>query len=969
MRGGSGRRSGNISNSNSWRSAQPRQLSIKELFKGKNLPWIIIDRDLKITLKIYEFTNTGIGILYERPSEEFYGSPISYYYISLFELNVDTIQYALNNGCVNQYKTFPLISFKNFPSLVVSTSMGWSTKSRNVAYFFDVVEDGSNMIPYEEQKQMFLKDIEDVKENKDEYNYYNLYPYLTNVKLIKADSSIVDIQLGERIQYVKDNAIWLENYFEQNKLKEIKEIPVYPRDKYSDLHGLDLKYIIIDEMIVNIGDIKENYVILGYPDYKKMKPMILEFLQKELQEEFKLIHINQHDTFYKLFSELFNLYKKKAEINLDNPDFINELYKIFYSHQESTWEYISNLLNNNNDTNFNKKEFIDNIKNYFNIISQKYLNCIISSIHYTFLIYIKQEDEKIFPFVFNIKELEPKHKSVLERVLKLIQNEIPNIYKIKEVDDYNKIATYDNPELYDSDKEYTLFYSYHTHGEFFHISTEYLHTMSNIGNMSHTYKNRITLEEIIYSSGLLADDNITPFWKKLVLKYQVREWNIYFSDFNKNNTRIRQKTLATRENNTSKKTTNTSRSAEAFKQYEKSKQIRKDELTSSLVSKIETSYKNNILSLQKTETKTILDLSKTFLNNEPKAQIILMEKNTSKHYIFYYKVNNKFYKITLQPNLRSISHNNIKKIHSDIKVGGKSISFDDLNILNLFKVYENIELSQEILKPLFKYNPLIYYANNARYSIDNDNTDTSIYYANKMLDINKLFGNLITEQECKNLYTLQPWVYKNIKADKFYNQQDKTINNNAKWNNKPYESKCHKQIYYQDKLTDDCIVKKCEDSFINCIYYNVNNSGYDIIEKIEKDTNKIILWIIPSFIDSSINNNSVNTPVNTPITNSIKPYLGNIRSLNKSHIPLLTAIKDLYESRNIICFIHNTINPTFFCLHFHITKHDNYKRQFPHYEVGTYIIQDLYIDDIIKKLEVNSNYFINYNEVALIRQQ
>ena len=34
--------------------------------------------------------------------------------------------------------------------------------------------------------------------------------------------------------------------------------------------------------IGGIGGIEENYVILGYPDYKTMKPMILEFLQKEL---------------------------------------------------------------------------------------------------------------------------------------------------------------------------------------------------------------------------------------------------------------------------------------------------------------------------------------------------------------------------------------------------------------------------------------------------------------------------------------------------------------------------------------------------------------------------------------------------------------------------------------------------------------------------------------------------------------
>jgi hypothetical protein len=956
MRGGSGRGSGN-----SWRSAPPRQLSIKELFKDKEFPWIIIDRDLKIKLEIYEFTNTGIGILYNKPSEELYGSPITYYYISLFELNVDTMQYALNNNCVNQYKKFPLISFKNFPSLVVSTSMGWSTKSRNSAIFFDVFEDDSNMISYELQKQMFLKDIEDVKENKDEYNYYNLYPYLTNVKLIKADNSIIDIQLGERIQYVKDNAIWLENYFEQNKLKEIKEIPVYPREKYSDLHGLDLIYIIIDEMkIVNEQGVSEDYIILGYPDYKKTKPMILEFLQTELKDIFKIIHKKQNDEFYNLFSELFNLYvnDENKKINLNPVNLKDELYKIFYNDMIGNWDYISNLYIEK-EINFDKSLFLKNYNTYFNIIAEKYLNCIISSIKYTFLIYRKEinkeNEDKLIPFVFNIKELEPKHKPILKRVQKLIQNEIPNIYKIKEVDDYNKITTYDNPELYDSDKEYKLFYSYHTHGEFFHITTEYLHTMSNLGNMAHTYKNRITLEEIIYSSGLLTNDNI-PFWKKLVIKYQVREWNIYFSDFDKNNTRIRQKTLEKSVSNISKQLINTSRSAEAFKQYEESKQIRKDRLTSTLVSKIETIHKNNNLLAQQTETKIILDLRETFLNNESKAQIILMERNSNEHYIFYYKVNNKFYKITLQPNLRDILETDIKYIFTNLQKYKNIISFIDDNSLNTFKVYENIELNPDSLKPVFKYNPLVYYVNNARYNIDNDNIDTSLYYANKILDIRKLISkNIIKSQEYENLYkTTKPWFYRNFLQDNFYlkSKNNYNNNNNSIWNN-INNKKCHKEIYYEEKFKG-CDKKNCgNDSHINCVYYNINKTGYDIIEIIDNSADKIIIWIIPSNKD-----------------NKDTPYLGNILDLNgEQHILLLEAIKNLYENQNMLCFLHNTVNHQYFCLHFHITQNDNYKRKFPKFEFGTYISQDLYINDIIEKLKTNKNYFTNYNNVALIRQQ
>ena len=49
-------------------------------------------------------------------------------------------------------------------------------------------------------------------------------------------------------------------------------------------------------------------------------------------------------------------------------------------------------------------------------------------------------------------------------------------------------------------------------------------------------------------------------------------------------------------------------------------------------------------------------------------------------------------------------------------------------------------------------------------------------------------------------------------------------------------------------------------------------------------------------------------------------------------------------------------------------KSDNYKREKHFTEKGTYTIQDIFTKDIIKNLNINSNYYKNSN-YSVIRQQ
>ena len=115
-------------------------------------------------------------------------------------------------------------------------------------------------------------------------------------------------------------------------------------------------------------------------------------------------------------------------------------------------------------------------------------------IKYVFLIFKKQHDGKLIPMVFNVKEIKPEHKPLLERVERLIKHELPYRFGILSDDEYNNG---EGNERNPFDDEYKLFYSRYRYGKFFHITTEYVHTMSNISDKAHGYKNSITLEELI----------------------------------------------------------------------------------------------------------------------------------------------------------------------------------------------------------------------------------------------------------------------------------------------------------------------------------------------------------------------------------------------------------------------------------------------------------------------------------------
>ena len=115
-----------------------------------------------------------------------------------------------------------------------------------------------------------------------------------------------------------------------------------------------------------------------------------------------------------------------------------------------------------------------------------------TQIKYVFLVFKKNTDNSLEPFIFNVKELKPVHQTILKRIETLIKHELPYIFGILSENEYNNLEGNENDPF---DNEYKLWYSRFRYGKCFHISTEYIHTMLNILDKAHGYKNSITLEE------------------------------------------------------------------------------------------------------------------------------------------------------------------------------------------------------------------------------------------------------------------------------------------------------------------------------------------------------------------------------------------------------------------------------------------------------------------------------------------
>jgi len=733
--------------------------------------------------------------------------------------------------------------------------------------------------------------------------------------------------ITENIRWVCSNVLWVEKYLEL-KLKyntqknqkidlltdvnfSILQDPIYK----CDLSGLQHDFFIVDEFVNSSEGDGQTYFIVGYPD-KNMREHILNFWQlktdnsnKELYDSFNGLDKDLS----KKIADLYDSYKtdEKDKINYTEGNGIN-LYKLYMSLRKSIFEYVKNRYNDLNKEkedktkvsdkelqNF-KDKFETNAEAYFQHIALKYLPKPMVFIKYVFLVFKKQQsDGKLIPMVFNVKEINPKHKPILKRVEKLIKHELPYRFGILSDVEYNnreenKTDPFDDGEGNEKDPfddEYKLFYSRYRYGKFFHITTEYVHTMSNISDKAHGYKNSITLEELIYSSGLLSDSG-KPFFEDVKLEYEVREHQI-------NNYSISQYEQLNTKKYSQKLLNSGLRSEKVFDLYEKDKGNN-------------TTTKNVNVPFQKNKIQDI--------------KFILMFKILENKYIFIYLLNDKFYKLIIKYNIKQIVKEIIKKLKD--KFTKNTISLNEPN--KLIEIISNNLLSNEDYKIIFEQNPMIF---KYHYKPNNDiKINTSYFYLTALLDIKHMKN--YNELEMYNLYLDNPIIIINI-LDKFKKINEKNTNTKILNENKLLYDK-------NDEHYRSCIKQTCNFP-INYIYYDTdyNKCGYDIIEIIDKNDDKITLWVNPSIITSK--------------------KLGNFMDLDKSSLLLLNKIKKLYVNNNYMCFVHNTSNIIFYCLHFHIIKKKNYDRDYMANNKGSFLIQDLYLENIINNITNYNNYYIESN--------
>jgi len=965
----------------------------KYIFKNGNIYYVYPNKtkpEDPIIYSVFECTNQSITIETDINLEH----TIT---LTPLELSVDTMQLAINTGSLQiiestEKDTNTYLGFVNFPSLVINKVSHSYKSSRKEAIWLNVYEDEetfnynlkeSYLYKYHSNYQDKVRREEDknkgssntVKRKDETINFNNNAVYFNEMKtkikekmleiqnnssvelkleledlfkrvffgrFVKKEDNSISQQI-DGLEWLMRNTLWLEDYLafkDSFKLLENKnnvntklnffDNPIFKEFKDNDTKydcdftDLDMKYIIVDEFVNNgVGGDGETYVICGYPD-RRMKEIVLNFWQNiDMKKKLDEIHQEQYDNFYEWFSKLFNFFEEDNKINNNN-----ELYKLYL---QPSSKIINNLFNKYKELyKEDHEEYITKFKKnynlYYNYIANKYIKKNITNIKYVFLAFKKNKDTTFLePFIFNVKELKKEHKSILKRIERLIKHELPYRFDILNDSEYkNEKGNVKDP----FDDEYKLWYSRYRYGKFFHIETEYVHSMSNIADKAHNYKNSIPLEELIYACGLNYEPinfqlktnfDKTSFFENLRIEYKIREYSLEsttpkiskFSNLKNKSTDLNCKIIK-------------NRSEKVFCLYEEDKLFKTNQLYDS-------NKKVKILSL--TEKKLIIE---HFSNKEniKKIKFILVFKTNTQEYTFIYYYNDEFYKLLIESNISQIINSVIIELNKNININ--AINFTEKH--NILKIININKLDKKDIKYFFYYNPLI--MKKIKSISYNEEIDTSYYYDTELLDIKLVSGYV--QLNMINLYNLyikskdKPIIVQSLLANKNYLLENITNDNIISYETDFIKFK-------------NCIDNFCENISINYIFYNVNDCGYDFIEIIDTNANKLTVFIVPT----------------KKQTVKKGKYIGNFLNLDYESLPMLKEFKNIYNSYECVCFLHTTLTTTFFCLHFHIIKkidftHNiNYNRIYNFNNFGSFIIKDIYINDIINNLNTNKNFYIN----------
>jgi len=434
-----------------------------------------------------------------------------------------------------EFLVYRYLGFKNFPSIVETIEdkkkLSKSVKDEYGQRDFTEVIEGNipvldretnyNNLMTSSQFQIKLEKI--------------IYPSSNNSERLLLDNiSKKEAIITQDVEYVKKLIFDLPRILKQDKS---------PKSLNNEI--CDLSYSTDDFLIV---DRKSDYpgidgevVIVGYPGeinpFLKLKVpnpsnprediLLINLLKKTVFKEHKKPD-TEPGNYCSLLIQLFN------QFNSDEnkiPDDKSEYYKFIKPGLTNNLKYVKTILMKNKEIFPNgENDYIELEKKVDELLNELIVGIFTrpnTKIRYIFHPFIKTSSGRIEPLIYNVRELEKKHTPVLERILELIQTEIPKKFQIFNDNEMTRRSNGENIK-------FTNFYSYYRYGDIFHIKTEYLYPSTNMDQYSHVYNRSINLEELIYSSGLVTSGN--PFWSKLNFQYDIRNYR-----FNEEKTGLNEK--------------------------------------------------------------------------------------------------------------------------------------------------------------------------------------------------------------------------------------------------------------------------------------------------------------------------------------------------------------------------------------------------------------------------------------------
>ena len=880
-----------------------------------------------------------------------------YIIMNLDVLSVDKLQYYLINK-----KLFDVSNDNKFLGLTENTILLKSLNQGGLGQyrtgstndFIDIYEDiTSEIIPYE----VHLNNLTDPKNHKFYINVKTIeYPELETIASEDVDwinEIMKSLNAIYRENNVKTNLEYFLELYKSGKITKNTQI-FNNKNKNGIIECLDLNIDHTKLIIDDGGDNKllidgEEYVIVGYPA-EKMRSYL--DLLKTHEDDFKGIYDDHKAHFMEYMAQLHNgIYPNNQITNLET-----EIHK-FYDY-EKYYRYISKFYEREftpedktlidgkypinaeygipYDPDFQGK-FKELQEAFYNDLASKCLNKPMMKINYVFLIFKKYKKEGKYknmyvPAIFNFRELQHKHHTILKRLEYLIKTRLAEIYKI----------------LSGTETDYKLWYAHYNYGDVFHIKTEYVHTMSNIQQQAYKYKNSINLEELIYMLSIPKVDLIN-----LRLDYQRKEFRF-----------------------------NTLNSVDLEKKYDIDRKGKK------FINKCNIDKKVDEKSKPKELLKLINLLNKT-------TKIVLMFVETGNSYTFVYKtIDNNFYIIKIKPNLCNIAIklfnylnkiNALKMFYDEFYLNYNKEFIKSLNIqidekLELYEVLEHRLINKDDYKAIVRYNPLLVriLKEVSNKPINNNSisktSNISIYFQSPLVDITKkkYYNILMPNPYFKKPTILRNFLATNIYIDEFQKFTNLIANNSTISYNYPINeiddpnnvnNECSEQRLGDkpiDRYEFELIQGDDNQRKINRIFFNPYNCRYNFIEICDKIKN--VVWIVPLNATYSEKIKEDNEEI---FNNNIPAYLGTCLNVNKEHIYMLEIFNKIFKINGKECYFNiASIMPVQNSLHIHIFSKNYYKSLLSQFEQGSRLEKFINTNTVINFLKLgikyNYEYYNNY---------